>query len=247
MTESTRIVLITGASRGIGAAILESLIVDKPEIYGTATSSEGAEAITQKLKNRGVEGEGLILHIDKQDSIKQTADYLKKQNKLPDIIINNAGITRDNLLLRMTDEDWQDVITTNLTSIYRIGKTFIKQMIKQRWGRIINITSIIAFTGNAGQSNYAAAKAGVLGLSKSMARELASRNITVNNIAPGFIETDMTASLAEEQRQTMLQNIPLRRFGTPSEIGFLTRFLISENAGYITGETIHINGGMYMP
>ena len=246
MTESTRIVLITGASRGIGAAILESLIIDKLEIYGTATSSKGAEAISEKLKSRDTKGEGLILQVDKQDSIMQAANHLEKQNKLPDIIINNAGITRDNLLLRMTDEDWQDVITTNLTSIYRIGKAFIKQMLKRRWGRIVNITSVIASIGNAGQSNYAAAKAGTLGLTKSMARELASRNITVNNIAPGFIETDMTASLAEEKRQALLQNIPLKRFGMPSEIGSLTRFLISENAGYITGETIHINGGMYM-
>ena len=246
MIESSKIVLITGASRGIGAAILESLAADQLEIYGTATSSKGAEAISEKLKNRDTKGEGLILRVDKQDSIEQTADYLKKQNKMPDIIVNNAGITRDNLLLRMTHEDWQDVITTNLTSIYRISKAFIKQMIKKRWGRIINITSVIASTGNIGQSNYAAAKAGTLGLTKSLARELALRNITVNNIAPGFIETDMTASLAEEQRQILLKSIPLRRFGMPDEIGSLTRFLISENAGYITGETIHINGGMYM-
>ena len=246
MTESTRIVLITGASRGIGAAILENLIMDKLEIYGTATSSKGAEAISEKLRSRDAKGEGLILQVDRQDSIMQAANHLEKQNKLPDIIINNAGITRDNLLLRMTDEDWQNVITTNLTSIYRIGKAFIKQMLKRRWGRIVNITSVVASIGNAGQSNYAAAKAGMLGLTKSMARELASRNITVNNIAPGFIETDMTASFAEEKRQALLQNIPLKRFGMPSEIGSLARFLISENAGYITGETIHINGGMYM-
>ena len=242
----SKTVLITGASRGIGAAILESLIIDELEIYGTATSSEGAEAISQKLKSNNAKGSGLVLRVDKQDSIEQTAAYLKEQDKLPDIIVNNAGITRDNLLLRMTYEDWQDVITTNLTSLYRISKAFIKQMIKKRWGRIINITSVIAATGNAGQSNYAAAKAGALGLTKSLARELASRNITVNNIAPGFIETDMTAMLAEEQRQILLKEIPLGRFGMPSEIGSLTRFLISENAGYITGETIHINGGMYM-
>ena len=246
MIEPSKTVLITGASRGIGAAILESLIVDELEIYGTATSSEGAEAISHKLKSNNARGSGLVLRVDKQDSIEQTAAYLKEQDKLPDIIINNAGITRDNLLLRMTYEDWQDVITTNLTSLYRISKAFIKQMIKKRWGRIINITSVIAATGNAGQSNYAAAKAGALGLTKSLARELASRNITVNNIAPGFIETDMTAPLAEEQRQILLKEIPLGRFGMPSEIGSLTRFLISENAGYITGETIHINGGMYM-
>ena len=246
MMKPSKTVLITGASRGIGAAILESLIIDELEIYGTATSSEGADAISQKLKSNNAKGSGLVLRVDKQDSIEQTAAHLKEQDKLPDIIINNAGITRDNLLLRMTYEDWQDVITTNLTSLYRISKAFIKQMIKKRWGRIINITSVIAATGNAGQSNYAAAKAGALGLTKSLARELASRNITVNNIAPGFIETDMTASIAEEQRQILLKEIPLGRFGMPSEIGSLTRFLISENAGYITGETIHINGGMYM-
>ena len=246
MMEPSKTVLITGASRGIGAAILESLMMDELEIYGTATSDKGAEAISEKLKSNDVKGAGLVLRVDKNDSIEQTADYLKKQDKLPDIIVNNAGITRDNLLLRMTYEDWQDVITTNLTSLYRISKAFIKQMIKKRWGRIINITSVIAATGNAGQSNYAAAKAGALGLTKSLARELAPRNITVNNIAPGFIETDMTAPLAEEQRRILLENIPLRRFGMPSEVGSLARFLISENAGYITGETIHINGGMYM-
>ncbi len=246
MMEPSKTVLITGASRGIGAAILESLIMDKLEIYGTATSGEGADAISEKLKSKDARGAGLVLRVDKQDSIEQTAVYLKEQDKLPDIIVNNAGITRDNLLLRMTYEDWQDVITTNLTSLYRISKAFIKQMIKKRWGRIINITSVIAATGNAGQSNYAAAKAGVLGLTKSLAKELAPRNITVNNIAPGFVETDMTALLAEEQRKIVLKNIPLGRFGTPGEVGALTRFLISENAGYITGETIHINGGMYM-
>ena len=246
MIEPSKTVLITGASRGIGAAILDSLMIDKLEIYGTATSDKGAAAISEKLKSNDVKGAGLILRVDKHDSIEQIADYLKKQDKLPDIIVNNAGITRDNLLLRMTYEDWQDVITTNLTSLYRISKAFVKQMMKKRWGRIINITSVIAATGNAGQSNYAAAKAGALGLTKSLARELAPRNITVNNIAPGFIETDMTAPLAEEQRLRLLETIPLRRFGMPSEIGYLTRFLISENAGYITGETIHINGGMYM-
>ncbi len=246
MIEPSKTVLITGASRGIGAAILDSLMIDKLEIYGTATSDKGAAAISEKLKSNDVKGAGLILRVDKHDSIEQIADYLKKQDKLPDIIVNNAGITRDNLLLRMTYEDWQDVITTNLTSLYRISKAFVKQMMKKKWGRIINITSVIAATGNAGQSNYAAAKAGALGLTKSLARELAPRNITVNNIAPGFIETDMTAPLAEEQRLRLLETIPLRRFGMPSEIGYLTRFLISENAGYITGETIHINGGMYM-
>ena len=246
MIEPPKIALITGASRGIGAAIMEVLMADKIEIYGTATTLKGAEAISLKLKTKDNKGEGLILRVDEQDSIEQAAEQLKKRDKLPDIIINNAGITRDNLLLRMTYDDWQEVITTNLTSIYGISKAFIKRMIKNRWGRIINITSVIAATGNAGQANYAAAKAGASGLAKSLARELASRNITVNNIAPGFIETDMTASLPEEQRQALLQNIPLARFGAPSEVGLLTRFLISEDAGYITGETIHINGGMYM-
>ena len=246
MIEPPKIALITGASRGIGAAIMEVLMADKIEIYGTATTLKGAEAISLKLKTEDNKGEGLILRVDEQDSIEQAAEQLKKRDKLPDIIINNAGITRDNLLLRMTYDDWQEVITTNLTSIYGISKAFIKRMIKNRWGRIINITSVIAATGNAGQANYAAAKAGASGLAKSLARELASRNITVNNIAPGFIETDMTASLPEEQRQALLQNIPLARFGAPSEVGLLTRFLISEDAGYITGETIHINGGMYM-
>ena len=246
MTEPSKIVLITGASRGIGAAILEALITDKLEIYGTATSSAGADSISEKLKAQNAKGAGLTLRVDSQESIEQVSEYLKNKNKLPDIIVNNAGITRDNLLLRMSYDDWQEVITTNLTSIYRISKAFIKQMIKNRWGRIVNITSVIASIGNAGQANYAAAKAGASGLTKSLARELASRNITVNNIAPGFIETDMTASLPEAQRLALLKNIPLGRFGVADEIGSLARFLISENAGYITGETIHINGGMYM-
>lgn len=247
MTEPPKIALVTGASRGIGAAILQALIANRLEIYGTATTDKGADAISNILNTENVSGAGLMMRVDKEDSIVQIAEYLKQQNKLPDIIINNAAITRDNLLLRMSYEDWQQVITTNLTSIYRISKLFIKQMMKNRWGRIINITSVIAATGNAGQSNYAAAKSGILGLTKSLARELASRNITVNNIAPGFIETDMTAALPEQHRQALLQNIPLGRFGMASEVGSLTQFLISENAGYITGETIHINGGMYMP
>ena len=246
MTEPSKIVLITGASRGIGAAILEALITDELEIYGTATSSAGADSISEKLKARNAKGAGLTLRVDSQESIEQVSEYLKNKNKLPDIIVNNAGITRDNLLLRMSYDDWQEVITTNLTSIYRISKAFIKQMIKNRWGRIVNITSVVASIGNAGQANYAAAKAGASGLTKSLARELASRNITVNNISPGFIETDMTASLPAAQRSELLKNIPLGRFGVAAEIGSLARFLISENAGYITGETIHINGGMYM-
>lgn len=247
MIEPPKIALITGASRGIGAAVLDALAADKLEIYGTATSREGAAAVSKKLKAKGNEGKGLVLRVERQDSIAQLNEYLHEQNKLPDIIVNNAAITRDNLLLRMSDDDWQEVITTNLTSVYRVCKTFIKQMLKKRWGRVVNITSVIASTGNAGQSNYAAAKAGVSGLTKSLARELAARNITVNNIAPGFIETDMTAAIPEQQRQTLLNDIPLGRFGRPEEVGFLTRFLISEQAAYISGETIHINGGMYMP
>ena len=247
MIETPKIALITGASRGLGAAILEALTADKLEIYGTATTGEGANVITERLNSKNTVGAGLVMRVDQRDSIEQTAEYLKKQDKLPDIIINNAAITRDNLLIRMSYEEWQQVITTNLTSIYGISKAFIKRMIKNKWGRIINITSVIAYTGNAGQSNYAAAKSGILGLTKSLARELATRNITVNNIAPGFIETDMTAALSEEQRQILLQSIPAKRFGSADEVGSLTRFLISENAGYITGETININGGMYMP
>lgn len=245
MTE-LRVVLITGASRGIGAAILDAFIKDNVEIYGTATSDEGAQAISSKLSTQSIAGAGLKLRVDNHGSINNLVEYFKKGNKSPDIVINNAGITRDNLLLRMTNEDWQAVIDTNLTSIYRLSQSFIKSMIKKRWGRIINITSVIAESGNAGQSNYAAAKAGVLGFAKSLAKELGSRNITVNNIAPGFIETDMTKKITEDQREALLQNIPLGRFGLASEVGELARFLASEQAGYITGETIHINGGMYM-
>lgn len=239
-------VLVTGASRGIGAAILGSFIEEGLEIYGTATSDEGAQTITSRLNEQGVSGSGIKLRVEHTDALNDLAVYFKQSNKSPDIVVNNAGITRDNLLLRMSDKDWQEVIDTNLTSVYRLSKIFIKAMIKKKWGRIINITSVIAESGNAGQANYAAAKAGVAGFARSLAKELGSRNITVNNIAPGFIETDMTKKINEEQRKTLLQNIPLGRFGSANEIGELVRFLASEKAGYITGETIHINGGMYM-
>jgi len=247
MSAAARIALISGASRGIGAAILEALAADELELYGTATSRSGAIAITQKLAALDASGEGLVLRVDAADSIAEVAEYLKQQNKSPDIVINNAGITRDNLLLRMAAADWQAVINTNLGSVYAMSRAFIRPMMKKRWGRIINISSVIAHTGNAGQANYAAAKAGILGLTKSLAKELGARNITVNAIAPGFIETDMTQSISAAPRQALLNTIPLGRFGTADEIGALTRFLVSDNAAYITGETININGGMYMP
>jgi 3-oxoacyl-[acyl-carrier protein] reductase len=233
--------LVTGASRGIGKAIAEKLAADGYRVLGTATTEAGAEGITANIAG----GQGYFLNLADRDSIDGMFDTLKGV-ETPLILVNNAGITRDNIALRMKDDEWDDVINTNLSALFRVTKHCLRGMTKARWGRIINLTSVVGAMGNAGQSNYAAAKAGIVGYSKSLAAELGSRGITVNCVAPGLIGTDMTDELTDEQRQAMLDRIPLGRLGDVSEVAALTAFLASEAAGYVTGETIHINGGMYM-
>lgn len=239
-----QIALVTGASRGIGRAIAERLADDGLFTIGTATSDKGAEAISAYL---GENGAGLKLNVSEADSIAEVVKTITEKYASPTVLVNNAGITRDNLLMRMKDEEWDDIINTNLTSIFRMSKAFLRGMMKAKTGRIINISSIVGATGNAGQVNYAAAKAGMIGFTKSMAKEVGSRNITVNTVAPGFIDTDMTRELGEEQRQTLLASIPLGRLGDAEEIAHAVSFLASKGAAYITGETIHVNGGMFMP
>ncbi|NOY66450.1 MAG: 3-oxoacyl-ACP reductase FabG [Gammaproteobacteria bacterium] len=240
------IALVTGASRGIGKAIAEALGSRGAIVIGTATSEAGADSITQYLEAAGINGKGLALDVTQADSIKVTLDTISKEYGAPGILINNAGITRDNLLMRMKEEEWDSIINTNLTSIYRLSKACMRAMMKARKGRIISISSVVGVSGNAGQTNYAAAKAGMIGFSKSLAREIGSRGVTVNIVAPGFIDTDMTRDLPEEQKNTLLNQIPLGRLGAVNEIASAVAFLASPSAGYITGETIHVNGGMYM-
>jgi 3-oxoacyl-[acyl-carrier protein] reductase len=237
------VALVTGASRGIGAAIAGALAAAGATVIGTATSSSGAETISDTLSQQG---RGLELDISDDDSVQALFRELQEAEGAPTIVVNNAGITRDNLLLRMKSEEWDDVIATNLSGVYRICKASLRGMMKARQGRIINIASVIGVMGNAGQANYAAAKAGIIGFSKSLAREVGSRNITVNVVAPGFIDTDMTRVLAEEQRQLMLRQVPLGRLGEGSDIATAVTFLASAGAAYITGETLHVNGGMLM-
>jgi 3-oxoacyl-[acyl-carrier protein] reductase len=253
MTESTesperdpnaRVALVTGASRGIGRAIAQALATRGHRVIGTATSESGAEAIDARLAPMG--GAGMRLDVSDPESIANVLSVIAERFGAPLILVNNAGITRDNILLRMKDEEWQAVIDTNLNALYRMSKAVLRGMTKARWGRIVNITSVVGSMGNAGQSNYAATKAGAEGFSRALARELGSRSITVNAVAPGFIDTDMTQALSEQQRELMLAQIPLARLGEAEEIAALVDFLCSEQAGYITGETIHINGGMYM-
>jgi 3-oxoacyl-[acyl-carrier protein] reductase len=239
-----RIAVVTGATRGIGKAIAEHLSASGHRVIGTATSEAGAESISTYLGERG--GAGMCLDVADPDSIVQVLGEVTQRFGAPLILVNNAGITRDNILMRMKDDEWQDVIDTNLSAIYRMSKAVVRGMTRERWGRIVNITSVVGAMGNAGQSNYAATKAGAAGFSRALARELGSRNITVNAVAPGFIDTDMTRELSDNQRDAMLSQIPLGRLGEAREIGALVDFLCSDQAGYITGETIHINGGMYM-
>ncbi len=237
------VALVTGASRGIGAAIAAALVAAGATVIGTATSSAGAEAISKTL---GANGRGLALNTTDADSVQAVFADIQANEGSPTIVVNNAGITRDNLLMRMKAEDWDDVIQTNLSGIFRVCKACMRGMMKQKRGRIINIASVIGIMGNAGQSNYAAAKAGVIGFSKSLAREVGSRNITVNVIAPGFIDTDMTRSLPEEQRAALLTDIPLKRLGEGEDIANAVVFLASKAGAYVTGETMHVNGGMLM-
>ena len=241
-----KIALVTGGSRGLGKAIARELAEQGVFVYATATTQKGADAISAYLKENQLVGKGVILNLAEKDSIDSLLATLKTDNSYPDILVNNAGITRDNLLLRMKDEEWNDVITTNLNSVFYLSKALIKPMLKKRWGRIINISSVTALMGNPGQCNYAAAKAGVIGFSKSLALEVASRNITVNVVAPGFIETDMTKALPEEQREQIDKAIPMGKMGAPEDIAATVNFLASPAAGYITGETIQVSGGLYI-
>jgi 3-oxoacyl-[acyl-carrier protein] reductase len=238
-----KIALVTGASRGIGKAIAEQLVADGATVIGTATSENGANAISDYLASNGT---GIVLNVTDQGSIDTLLSQIKEQYGVVDILINNAGITRDNLLMRMKDDEWQDILDTNLTPIFKLSKAVLRGMMKNRHGRIINVGSVVGSTGNPGQANYAAAKAGVIGFTKSMAREVASRGITVNVVAPGFIDTDMTKGLSDEQKDAIFKDIPANRLGDPKEIAATVAFLVSDGAAYITGETIHVNGGMHM-
>ena len=243
---ATKVALVTGASRGIGRAIAQALAEAGHTVVGTATSDGGAAQITEYLHAMGNAGCGMTLDVAEPESVAGVVQAVTEQLAAPLILVNNAGITRDNILLRMKEQEWQEVIDTNLNALYRVCKACLRGMTRARWGRIINITSVVGAMGNSGQSNYAATKAGAEGFSRALAWELGSRDVTVNCIAPGFIDTDMTRELSEEQRQSMLAQIPLGRLGTAQEIAALARFLCSDAAAYITGETVHINGGMYM-
>ena len=239
------IALVTGASRGIGAAIADELAAQGATVIGTATSESGAAAIGERLAPHG--GQGRVLNVTEPGAIEALVDAIGKDVGALSILVNNAGITRDQLLMRMRDEDWQAILDTNLTSVYRASKAVMRGMMKARKGRIVSIASVIGLTGNPGQSNYAAAKTGIIAFSKSLAREIGSRGITVNVVAPGFIDTDMTKSLPEEQRNALLGQIALGRLGATEDIAQAVLFLASPAASYITGETLHVNGGMYMP
>ena len=241
-----QIALVTGASRGIGQAIAVELGRQGAQVVGTSTSQSGAAKITAALKENNISGQGEILDVNSAESVTAALSCVEKSIGAPTILVNNAGITRDNLLLRMTEDEWDEILNTNLKSAYRMTKACLRAMTKARWGRIINISSVVGATGNAGQANYAASKAGLIGFTMSLAREVGSRNITVNAVAPGFIDTDMTRQLTETQKAALLNQIPLGRLGQVEEIAHAVAFLASPQAGYITGTTLHINGGMYM-
>jgi 3-oxoacyl-[acyl-carrier protein] reductase len=246
MSLQGKVALVTGASRGIGQAIALELGRQGATIIGTATSEGGAQRISEHLAASSIEGAGLVLDVSDDASVARVIEDVQKRFGAPVILVNNAGITRDNLMLRMKDDEWFDVINTNLNSVFRLSKAVLRGMTKARWGRIISIGSVVGAMGNAGQANYAAAKAGLEGFSRALAREVGSRAITVNTVAPGFIDTDMTRELPEAQRETLLGQIPLARLGQAEEIAKVVAFLASEGAGYVTGATIPVNGGMYM-
>ncbi len=241
-----KIALVTGASRGIGRGIALSLAKKGAYVIGTATTPEGVLSISEQFVKENTLGEGVLLDVVKQAEVDDLLSQLSDQNKLPSILVNNAGITADNLLLRMDDDEWYRVIETNLNAVFRLTKACLKPMFRARWGRIINIGSVVGSSGNAGQVNYTAAKAGVVGFSKSLAQEIGSRGITVNVVAPGFIQTDMTAAMPDLVRDEMLKRIPMKRMGRVDDIAEVVGFLASDLANYITGETIHVNGGLYM-
>lgn len=241
-----RVALVTGASRGIGRAIAEALARQGATVVGTATTEQGAHAIGEALAALGVEGRGAVLDVGSEQSVEALFADLAAREGPPEILVNNAGITRDNLLMRMKAEEWNDVVSTNLSSLYRVCKASLRGMMKARFGRIVNVSSVVGLIGNAGQTNYAAAKAGMIGFSKSLAREIASRNITVNVVAPGFIDTDMTRALDEKQVAALTSQIPLARLGSTGDIAAAVVFLASDAAAYITGETLSVNGGLAM-
>ena len=238
------VALVTGASRGIGRAIADTLAQENMIVIGTATTEAGAAGIEERLSPLG--GAGLVLDVASENSIDELMSTIKARFGAPLILVNNAGITRDNILMRMKAEEWDSVVDTNLSSVFRLSKACLRGMTKARWGRIVTITSVVGSMGNAGQANYAATKAGAEGFTRALAREVGSRSITVNAVAPGFIDTDMTRELSEENRNLMLGQIPLARLGSPVEIAETVKFLVGDAAAYITGETIHVNGGMYM-
>lgn len=241
-----KVALVTGASRGIGKAIALDLAAQGATVIGTATSDSGAEAISSYLKEAGAVGTGKCLNVTNAQMITDVVAEIVQEFSTPTILVNNAGITRDNLLMRMKDDEWDDIIQTNLTSVYRTSKACLRGMMKAKGGRIINIASVVGVMGNAGQTNYAAAKAGLIGFSKSLAREVGARSITVNTIAPGFIETDMTKALPDEQREALAKQIPLQALGQPEDIAKAVTFLAGDSGAYITGQTLNVNGGMYM-
>jgi 3-oxoacyl-[acyl-carrier protein] reductase len=246
MTVEQKVALVTGASRGIGAAIADNLGTAGNIVVGTATTEAGAEKISQRLALKNIVGRGIMLNVTDADSIDTVLKAIIEEFGAPTILVNNAGITKDNILMRMKEDEWMDVVNTNLTSVFRLAKACVRPMTKARWGRIINISSVVGSMGNGGQSNYSASKAGVEGFARALAKELGSRSITVNTVAPGFIDTDMTKDLPDANKEAMLTQSPLARLGAPEEIAAVVSFLVSDAAGYITGETIHVNGGMYM-
>ncbi|MBL4783302.1 MAG: 3-oxoacyl-ACP reductase FabG [Porticoccaceae bacterium] len=246
MSFEGKVALVTGASRGIGVAIADLLGRAGAIVIGTSTSEGGAEQISARFAEQNIQGKGVKLNVTDGEAVIATVKAITAEYGAPTILVNNAGITKDNLLMRMKEEEWSDVIDTNLNAIYRVTKACAKGMTKARWGRIINISSVVGSMGNAGQSNYAATKAGVAGFGRALAKELGSRNITVNTVAPGFIDTDMTKELPEASREAMLAGIPLARLGQPEEIASVVEFLAGDGGAYISGETIHVNGGMYM-
>lgn len=244
--QTARLALVTGASRGIGAAIADRLAADGFHVVGTATTGAGAQAITARLAAAGGTGRGIEMRVEDEASVAAALADIDKAEGAPLVLVNNAGVTRDNLIVRMKPAEWNDVLQTNLTALYRLCSPLVRGMMKARWGRIVNIGSVVGGMGNGGQTNYAAAKAGMEGFSRALAREVASRGITVNVVAPGFIATDMTAALTDAQRESMLSGIPMGRLGSVDDVAALVAFVCSDAAGYITGETIHVNGGMYM-
>jgi 3-oxoacyl-[acyl-carrier protein] reductase len=241
-----QVALVTGATRGIGRAIALALGEQGAIVIGTATSEKGADTISASLQEAGVKGKGMVLDVSNSDAVNAVIKEINGEFGAPTVLVNNAGITRDNLLMRMSDDEWDSIINTNLTSIFRLSKACLRGMMKAKQGRIISIASVVGSSGNAGQANYAAAKAGIMGFSKSLAREVASRNITVNVVAPGFIETDMTKALPDEQKDALKGNIPLNSLGQPEDIAAAVAYLASPGGRYVTGHTLHVNGGMYM-